>query len=76
MIKEVSRQVDKKMKKARERHEAKQARLIFKRQQVEERQRARETQQQVEKARIIKKRAKVFACRRCSIKFLNNTKLH
>ena len=33
-------------------------------------------QQQVEKVRIAKKRAKIFACRRCSVKFSSNTKFH
>ena len=33
-------------------------------------------EQKVEQARIAKKRAEAFACRRCSVKFSNNIKLH
>ena len=33
-------------------------------------------QQQAEEVRIAKERAEVFACRRCSVKFSSNTKLH
>ena len=32
--------------------------------------------QKIEKVRIIKQRAKIFACKRCLIKFSNNTKFH
>ena len=33
-------------------------------------------QQQVEEVRITKKKAEAFACKRCFVKFSNNTKLH
>ena len=46
---------------------------IIQKQQIEQ---IRIIKHQVEKIRIIKKIVETFSCRRCSAKFVNNTKLH